>query len=197
MANRVQYGVCNLVFVPLTADGSDTTAPTYDEKSVIKVPGTVKITVDYESKENTFSADNNPKYFNQYGNSGNSGEIELALIPDALNAAAHGWEVDANGGIIEIANGTQKTFAMGYQVEGDESGKRCWHYNVKLGYPSEEHNTAGEDITPDTQTLEWSGALVESKGKKFYRYSLTESTANAATYASFLDSVTLPAEVTA
>lgn len=193
MGNKVQFGICNLVFAEMITDGTATTAPTYST-DLIEVPGTVKITVEYDSKENDFAADNNAKYWMQHSNSGNSGEVEVALIPDELLAAAHGWRVDSNGGLVEVANGVQKKFAMGYQVEGDEAGRRIWHYNVALGFPSEEHNTAGEDVTPDTQTIEWTGAQVTCKGEDVYRYSLVKSTANATVYGSFLASVTLPAE---
>ena len=189
MANKVQYGVSGLTFIPLLTEGSASEAPTWDTTKKISVPGTVQISVDYDGDESNFAADNNPKYFSSRSNSGNSGEIENALIPDELKALAYGWRVDSDGGLVEVADGKPTRFAMGYQIEGDESNRRVWHYNVTLGFPDEEHNTVDESIEPDTQTLSWSGAQVNNSGERVYRYGVPSS---ASTYGAFLDSVALP-----
>ena len=170
-SSKVRFGVKSLTFWPITADGTASANPTYGTK--IEVPGTVQVEVDYESNEVKFYADNNI-YYSGRNSAGNTGSIENAFFPDALKAAAYGWRIDANGGLVETDDGTPCNFAMAYQVEGDAEGLRCVHYDVNLGYPKQTHSTTEDGITVDTETIDYTGKKANLKGEMVARYSLVE-----------------------
>lgn len=170
-SSKVRFGVSNLTLWPLTADGTDSAAPTYG--NAISIPGTVEIEVEYDGNDNTFHADNG-KYWTGYSSSGNSGSIENAVFPNEVKAHAYGWRVDANGGLVEVENGTPGRFAMAYQVEGDADSIRVVHYDVSLGFPKVTHKTTEDNITPDTEKIDWSGKAQNCSGEKVTRYSLPQ-----------------------
>lgn len=169
--SKVRFGVSNLTFWPLLTEGTNSAAPTYGEK--IAVPGTVTIEVEYESNELKFHADN-ALYYSAYSNTGNSGSIENALFPNALKAAAYGWRIDSNGGLVEDLDGTPGRFAMAYQVEGDADALRVVHYDVTLGFPKESHATVEDNITINTETIDYTGKPQNVSGERIPRYSLPE-----------------------
>lgn len=175
--SKVRFGVSNLTFWPLTADGTAASGsaqaanPTYG--AAITVPGTVTIEVKYESNEVKFYADNS-LYYSAYSKAGNNGTIENAVFPNALKAAAYGWRVDANGGLVEVEDGKPGRFAMAYQVEGDEDAVRVVHYDVSLGLPRETHQTTEDNITVNTESIDYSGKGQLIGGERVPRYSIAE-----------------------
>ena len=81
--------------------------------------------------------------------------IELADMTDQAKRDILGYIVDEVSGLsIEPVNAEHKTFAMGYQVEGDGNVLRGIKYGCTLNRPSEEHNTTTDSTDPDTLTLD-------------------------------------------
>lgn len=190
MANKVRYGLCNIhyAFVNPTAE----TQPAWG--SVVAIPGAVNIEVEEDGDETVFYADNG-EYVSFGSGKGLSGSIEVADFPDAFLAEALGWRVDSNGGLIEIAGAVKKAFALGFQVEGDESGRRNWIYNMTLSRPGESHGTTTENIGVETATANFKASPVTINNEKVTKYSLPYSTAGATAYNGFFSSVTTPAAV--
>lgn len=187
--NKIEYGICNIHYAFI--EGTDTDGnPKYGE--VVHVPGAVKMTVDDSSSSKSFAADNESSYITLSGASGLTAELELANFPDEFVAAAMGYRIDSLGGLVEVAGGVKKPFALGYQVEGDASGSRAWLYNTTLSRPKEEHNTVEDTIEPDTKTASLTASPIEIGGEKVTRYALPNTTASKAAYGSFFDKVTLP-----
>lgn len=191
MANKVEYGISNLVFWELTADGTDEAVPTYGTEAY-RVPGVNKVTVEYDSETSEYYGDNK-KYWVASSNAGNSGTLSAPLLPDELKAKAFGWRIDANGGLVEDNDGKPARFAMAYQVEGDEANRRVVHYDVTLSIPNDEHNTTEKSITVDAVEVSWQGVPQNVKGETAARYSLPMSAKGKAAYDAWFSAPAVPA----
>ena len=187
MAERIRYGFSNVHVAFLDSSAS---TPTWD--TVIAIPGGVNVEIEEDGNENNFYADNGV-YAALGSAAGLSGSIELALFPDTFLAEAMGYRVDANGGLVEIAGATKKPFAIGFQIENDESGRRAWMYNVTLSRPQESHGTTTDSIDVATETADFKASPLVIGGEKVTKYSLTRTADNATVYDAFFTSVTTPA----
>lgn len=146
--NKVVFGVSNLHFCTYTVgEGGTVTLGT-----PYKVPGTVNISLDADSEENTFHADN-VTYWSGYSDNGYSGEIENALFPDEFKTQFLNYVALDDGGIAQIKGMQNKPACMMFQIEGDAEGRRGILYNVALGHISREHATVEDTIEPQTATL--------------------------------------------
>ena len=148
MANKVLFGVSNLYVgeYNVATSGSVTLGTPY------AVPGTVKISMDAETEENKFYADN-VTYWSGYSDNGYSGEIENALIDDTFKTKFMNYKALADGGIAQVKGQQNKTVYLMFQVEGDDKARRGIFYNVSLGQISREYSTTEDSIEPATATL--------------------------------------------
>jgi len=148
MANKVMFGVSNLHFgeYNVASNGTVTLGTPY------ALPGTVNISMDAESEENKFYADNTV-YWSGYSDNGYSGTIENALFPDAFKTRFMNYEVLANGGIAQIKGKQNKPVYFMFQTEGDDKARRGIFYNVSLGQITREYSTTEDSIEPATATL--------------------------------------------
>jgi len=146
MADKVLYGLDNvhIAFV-------STTSP-YTWEAPIPIPGAVNFTCDPEQAEQSFYADN-VRYYYSNKNNGYTGELEMALVPESVLAEMLGWEIDANGMMLEIADGKPKEFALLARCEGDEAGRKWVYYRCVASRPSEAHATSAESETIATTKL--------------------------------------------
>ena len=145
MGNKVQFGLNKLHVAFL-----DEVAGTYE--APIPVPGVVNLSLTPEGESSPFYADDS-LYFSNDTNAGYTGDVESALIPDAVLAKMLGWGTDTAGGLVELADGIQKPFAMLFEVSGDVAKKRYAFYHVLAARPTEAHKTKTTNAEPDTQSL--------------------------------------------
>ena len=143
--NKVRFGASRVVYA-LETDG--VIANTWKT-----LAGAVQISFTPQNDSNTFYADN-MGYYMTTGAASDEFSIELADMTDEAKQDILGFVVDATSGLfIEPVNASHKTFAMGYQVEGDGNVLRGVKYGCTLNRPSEEHNTTTDSTDPDTLTL--------------------------------------------
>lgn len=145
---KVRYGISNVhIFERTETDGTVTYG------SPITVPGAVHITLDPQGSVTPFHADN-IVYWIGRSNQGYEGELELALILDAIKTSYLGYVAATNGNLIET-NKAGKECAIVFQFETDTESRRCVLYNVQMSRPSRDFNTVEEDIDPETETLDF------------------------------------------
>ena len=148
MANKVLFGVSNLhVGLYNVADDGTVTLGT-----PMHIPGTVNISLDAESEENKFYADNTT-YYSSYSDNGFSGEIENALFPDNFKTQFMNYVALDNGGIAQIKGMQNKPVYIMFQSEGDTEARRGIFYNVALGQITREYATTEDSVEPGTATL--------------------------------------------
>lgn len=183
MGNKITYGLENIHIAFMTGDAAWATP--------IKIPGAVGFTPAAAGNEKTFHADNGA-YFVSTSNNGYTGELEVAMIPDAVVAEMLGWEFDTNGMMVEVATGMPKKFALMGQVAGDSANRRFVFYQCQASRPEKEHKTKGESIDPSTDKLKLTIMPIDVAGKRIVKGTIELGVANAPVYNAFFDAVTTP-----
>jgi phi13 family phage major tail protein len=148
MADKIRYGISNvhIGLYTVAADGTVTMG------TPMHIPGAVSMSMDPESEENVFYADNTA-YYTGYSDNGYTGELVMALFPDAFLTTFMNYVELADGGIAQIKGGSKPSVYIAFQGEGDQEGRRGILYNVSLGSIQQEHNTKEDTVEPDTETL--------------------------------------------
>lgn len=151
--NKVVFGVSNLHFCTYDVDqNGDVTLG-----KPMHIPGTVNISMDSDSEENKFYADN-VVYWAGYSDNGYSGEIENALFDDDFKTTFLNYVELDDGGIAQIKGMQNKAVAMMFQIEGDVEARRGILYNVSLGHITREYATVEDSIEPQTATLSFTAS---------------------------------------
>lgn len=185
MANKVQFGLSNVRVAFLT----DEAAGTYE--APVAVPGAVKLSLAPEGEESEFYADN-VAYFKASSNQGYKGDLEAALIPDAVIAEMLGWQLDDNDALVEIQDGAQKPFALLFEVDGDANAKRFAYFKCLAARPTNEHDTKGKALEPKTQTLSITVMPITLDGEIVIKSAIERNVANATVYDAWYTAVTVP-----
>lgn len=157
MADKVKFGIKNVHIFPITA--MNLGVPTYG--NVIDVPGAVSLSLDQQGEINKFYADN-MVYYQSASNNGYEGDLEVALIPDAVFTEIFKYTTDANNVMTENASLEFAAFAMTFEEAGDSKGTKFVLYNCTATRPSRTLNTIEDSKTPTTQTLNVSAAPLAS-----------------------------------
>lgn len=147
MANKIKYGLKNVHYAVATI-GSDGTA-TYG--SPVAFPGAVSLSLEPQGENTPFYADN-IIYWTGSGNSGYSGDLEIARIIDAFKTDILGYIVDAKGALVEDVNAEAVRFALMFEFNGDENATRHVMYNCVASRSNTSGETKGETIEPQTET---------------------------------------------
>ena len=146
--NKVMFGVSNLHFGTYTVN---------EEGAVVlgtpmHVPGTVNISLEAESEENKFYADNTV-FWSGYSDNGYTGEIENALFNDEFKLAFMNYIRLDDGGIAQVKGQQNKAVYMMFQADGDVENRRMILYNISLGQITREYATTEDSTEPQTATL--------------------------------------------
>lgn len=146
-SNKVKYGLKNVHYAVLTESGG---VITYGTPKAIK--GAVNLSLDATGDETNFFADDT-KYYNVTNNSGYSGSVEFALVPDDFKADIFGFSADTNGVVFEDAEVEPKRFALLFEFAGDANRTRHVLYDCSCSRPSLGSATTTETKEPQTETL--------------------------------------------
>lgn len=142
MANKVKYNLKNVHYAVATTGGYTTP---------VAISGAVNLTLDPQGDDYVFYADG-IKYFEYHTNSGYSGSLEMALIPEDFKKDVLG-EVVSGGKVFELDDVQIVNFALGFQIDGDEKENLYWFYNCSASRPSVAGQTKEESIEVNTETL--------------------------------------------
>lgn len=149
MSNKVKFGLSNVTVWPIESVETDGKL-TYGEK--IAVPGGVSLTMDPEETSEPFYADN-VIYYVSATNSGYSGDLEIALVPQEFQEKILGQRVDDAGVLVESTDDKPKEFAMAWQFEGDENAVRHLFPRCSAGRTTIAGKTKEDTVAPETENL--------------------------------------------
>ena len=151
--NKVRFGLQNVYYAVLT-ESTDGTNNTW--ASPVHVAGAVNLTIDSNTSDGTFYADN-ISYYKTFANNGYSGSLEMARISDQMLKDVWGLTLDANTKVLYEATGTQpKPFALIFQIEGDQQEELNVLYRVvPTSKPSIGSQTVEETVEPVTQSFDF------------------------------------------
>lgn len=124
-------------------DGYGTPAP---------LPGAVSISLEQQGEITPFYADG-IVYYKSASNGGYEGDLEMALITDDFRKDVLGEEEDSKKVLIENINAQGKTFALGFQIDGDVKPTLFWFYNCTATRPNVESETTEDTKEPGTETV--------------------------------------------
>lgn len=147
--NKVEFGLSNLYVGTYTvaAGGTVTLGTPFHQV------GAVSMTLDVESEENSFFADN-VKYWSGYTDNGFTGSIEVAKFDTEFKTSFLGYQTLTDGGVAQIKGATKPNVYVAFQTEGDVEGRRVIMYNVALGAIAREFSTIEESKEPVTETID-------------------------------------------
>lgn len=194
MGNKVTFGLRNLhVAFRDTDDSSGAIA----YEAPIHIPGAVGFKPSPEGDETKFYADDT-LFFTATKNDGYTADVDVALIPDAVIARMLGYEIDANGAVIEDADALPVPFAIMFEVAGDERQRRTVYYECRAARPSREEKTKEANITPGTDTIKLTITPVEINDMYVVRAVMEANDANSGVdgaFTTFFESVYMPEPV--
>ena len=108
---------------------------------------------------------------------------------------------DDGGILLEFSDAKQATFALMFEVDGNEVPQRTCIYGCTISRPGVNANTKQDSTDPDTQTFDFKsiGTDITFKGveRHLARATVENTTANAAKYKTFFDKVPTPTEAAA
>lgn len=145
MSNKVKFGLSKAYYAVYNESEKTYGAP-------VALPGAKSLSISAEGDESTIYADN-IAWYTQNANAGYSGTLEIMEMPEQAFIDLLGQEKDSNGVLVEGSDDRQKTFALLFEIAGDQINRRVGYYNCTLSRPSTEANTKEDTINPDTDTM--------------------------------------------
>ena len=115
--SKVKFGLSN-VKVALRTESEGTV--TYG--TVVDIPGAVNLSIERESDQNIFYADNKA-YFTTNSKSSVSLELEIAEIAKDIMLQYLGYVKSKNGTVLETNTAVTPSFALMFQIETDEKAR--------------------------------------------------------------------------
>ena len=146
--NKVKFGLKGCYY----AVGTEASNGSLTYGTPVALPGAVSLSLEASGENTPFYADN-IVYYTANGNAGYSGDLELALIPDAFKKDVLGFAEDANGIIYEDANAEIKHFALLFEFAGDTHKTRHVMYNCTASRPAVGSSTIAESKEPQTESV--------------------------------------------
>ena len=158
MANKVKFGLSKCYYAVATI--ADAGTATYGTPKALQ--GAVSLSLDADSNIEEFFADN-ISYFTSGEDSGYSGSLELALIPDDFRKDVLGEVLDGQSVLFEDADASTVHFALLFQFEGDETAAKHVLYNCTVtSRPSIASQTKEDTVSPVTETIEISARAIKN-----------------------------------
>lgn len=157
----------------------------------VPVPGAVTFTPSTAGDSSSFSADDNAKYYTSNTNAGYTAEVTQAHWPLEILAEMLGYEIDEQGGMLEVASAKAKPFALLFEVQGDKGAIRNVYYHCTASRPAQEYQTTTEttDIAGEQLSIIIAPYDVQGTGKLQVKYTLPKTDTNTTEFESFFSKV--------
>lgn len=182
--NKVKFNIHNVHYAKRTVTEG---VASYDTPKAL--PGAVSISLEAQGDLTPFYADG-IKYYIASSNTGYEGDLELALVTDEFRQDILNETLDSNQVMIENAMTEAVQFALGFEIDGDQTGTKFWFYNCTATRPTVESETNEDGKEPNTDTLTVSCAADENGNVR----AKTTETTTAETLAGWFNAVYLKAE---
>lgn len=181
--SKVKFGLSNVKVAPRTESEGTVT---YGK--VVDIPGAVNLSIERESDQNIFYADNKA-YFTTNSKSSVSLELEIAEIAKDIMLQYLGYVKSKNGTVLETNTAVTPSFALMFQIETDEKARKVCYYNCTAVESDEEYSTQEESIEPTTSKLTVTAIGEDVSDVVVFREIANSGDTN---YGTFFNSVTIP-----
>lgn len=153
MAKKVKFGLRNVHYAVVTETADPSTGEITSTYGTVKAwPGAVSWTLDAAGEDTPFYADDSV-YETLSSNTGYTGTLETALIPEDVYLNVFNQTKNDDGLVIEKASDSKKYIAIMTEFQLDESGRRYCFYRCMLTRPSVNGATTEASATPQTETV--------------------------------------------
>ncbi len=156
MSNKVTFGLKNVHYAVATPGEDDSW--TYEDPK--KLRGAQELTAEVISGKTDVYADDRI-LATLVSNSGSNITLKLTEVDDDFKVDVLGYEKDTNGNLIEVVNHRNKTFALGYEIQGDAKSRRVWYFLCTASPISDATKTKAESIEPNSVTLSITARSIE------------------------------------
>ena len=146
--NKVKFGLKS-VYAALLIEDEDGSI-SWD--TPFPIPGAVSLSLDPEGETSPFYADD-IIYYQSTSNSGYSGDLEVALIPDEFREKILKEEKGTDGVYVENANVEPAEFALMFEFNGDKKATRHVLYRCSCTRPNVSGQTVEDTKEPTTDTM--------------------------------------------
>lgn len=133
------------------------------------LPGAVSLSLDPETLEIEFYADN-VKYYAQNGDNGFSGSLEVAMFTKEIKLALMGYAETADGGIVNIKGANKPAVYIVFEAKGDAQNSRGLLLNVSMGPIKHEHKTNEDKVDVETDSVDITVTGDNSTGMTLVEY---------------------------
>jgi len=124
MNNKVTFGLRN-VHYSLASLSEDGESWIFAEPKKLK--GAQEVSTELIGGATQVYADDQV-YATLISNAGSNVTLKLTEVDDEFKKDIFGYEEDSNGNLIELTDAKAKTFALGYEIQGDAKARRIWYY---------------------------------------------------------------------
>lgn len=149
MPNKVEFGLKNVHVGPYTVDPETGTATLGQGEAI---PGAVSLVTTVDANNNVFHADD-VGYYSFFSESGESGELQMALFPDSFKKKYLGYVALADGGVARVKGSKAVPFWIAFEGDGDANKRRHLLLNVTAGQINREHRTKTDSTEVEVETL--------------------------------------------
>jgi len=185
MSNKVTFGLTNVHYALATqeTDGS------WVFGSPKRLSGAQEITTEAIGGSTQVYADDKV-IATLVSNSGTTVTLKFTEIDDDFKKDIFGFKTDSNGNIVEVINNETKTFALGYEIQGDNKARRIWYYLCTATPSGDASKSKADSIEANSISLSITARPIESGAHLILRVIASVGDTN---YGNFLTaSPTLP-----
>ena len=123
MSNKVTFGLTNVHYSLATVDSDGV----WSFGTPKRLVGAQEITTEAIGGSAQVYADDKV-IATLVSNAGTTVTLKFTEIDDDFKKDIFGYKIDPNGNLVEVINHEVKTFALGYEIQGDVKARRVWYY---------------------------------------------------------------------
>jgi phi13 family phage major tail protein len=178
MSNKVTFGLTNVHYA-LATIGTDGSWSFGTPKRLV---GAQEITTEIIGGSSQVYADDKV-IATLVSNSGSTVTLKFTEIDDDFKKDIFGFKTDTNGNFVEVVNSETKTFALGYEIQGDAKARRIWYYLCTATPSGDSSKSKADSIEANSISLTITARPIESGSNLILRIIASVGDTN---YANFL-----------
>ena len=157
MNNKITFGLTNVHYSLATQDVDGTWTFTLPKRLI----GAQEITTEAIGGSTQVYADDKV-IATLVSNSGTTVSLKFTEIDDEFKKDIFGFKTDTNGNIVEVINNETKTFALGYEIQGDSKARRIWYYLCTATPSGDASKSKADSIEANSISLAITARPIES-----------------------------------
>jgi phi13 family phage major tail protein len=177
MSNKVTFGLTNVHYA-LATQGSDGSWTFGTPKRLV---GAQEITTEAIGGTTQVYADDKV-IATLVSNSGTTVTLKFTEIDDDFKKDIFGFKTDNNGNFVEVINSDTKTFALGYEIQGDSKARRIWYYLCTATPTGDASKSKADSIEANAISITITARPIETGNHLILRVIASVGDSNYATF---------------